>query len=802
MFNYGHAAGTPNGSEDYGKSVTSDGNGNLYVLCDFISFIDMDPSYYGQANFRTSTGTKDVILAKYNVTGQLVWSKQIGGKEEQTGMALDLDSSGNIYVLGNFKDTTDFDPSPAVAIQTTLGQSDIFVAKYDSSGNYIWAYRLGSSMNDQAYGIKVENNGTFYILGQTQGTIDMDPSLSTVNISGVGANLGFMSKYTSAGGLIFAKNVAAYPVSFDVDGTGNIYITGSFYGTTDMDPGPNVINKTSLGAADIFYLRYDAAGNYVSSFSIGSSVSEVGTSICLDRQGNICIAGKFNSTVDFNPGIGVSNLTATSAGFVAKYTNSGIFLWADAIDGTSTAEVSSVKTDTSDNIYLTGIFVGTADFDPGAGVYNIDACPSSYDVFIQKLTPTGGFSWAKAFYSNLISYAGPLAIDNMNNLLCTGTFYEDTANFDHPYGNYMVVSNYSYSFFVNKIHPNGTIINVLSADDSHGGPTSADYLKIDLQENLVVAGAFGGKVDFDFSSDSLYETSKNLNDIYFSKYKPNGQVKWVKALKSSGGSDAVQDMELDSLGYIYISGKFRDTIDMDPGVGVSLLAGYSAAADTYFLAKYDSSGNYQWAFRYYAISSARTISIDVNPAGEIIVLGFFAGTVDFDPSINISSLTANAGGSIFMAKYSTQGDFLWAKASQTSLQLQTIQNAQIQFDTNNGVYTAYTSNSTFDFDFSSSTAFNISPVPAGNIQNTCLAGYDPSGNFIWAKSIKGAANTLFDLEVWQDRIYISGNFISTVDFDMTNGVNNVTCNGTSDAYLAKYDLNGSLVSAKKYRRFI
>ncbi len=125
-------------------------------------------------------------------------------------------------------------------------------------------------MNDQAYGIKVETQRHILYSGQHK-VIDVDPSLvrqillwgkSSVSCQNILAGGFFFSSFF----FNICQELATYPVSFDADGTGNIYITGSFYGTTDMIQGRQVINKTSLGAADIFYLRYDAAGNYEAFF--------------------------------------------------------------------------------------------------------------------------------------------------------------------------------------------------------------------------------------------------------------------------------------------------------------------------------------------------------------------------------------------------------------------------------------------------------------------------------------------------------------------------------------------------------
>ena len=122
----------------------------------------------------------------------------------------------------------------------------------------------------------------------------------------------------------------------------------------------------------------------------GGASSDVGYSIAVDSSGNVYTTGSFNGTVDFDPGTGVENLTSAggSDGFISKLDSSGNYVWAKSLGDTGFDYVRSIAVDSSGNVYTTGNFNGTVDFDPGAGVENVTSNGSN-DVFVLKLTPSG-----------------------------------------------------------------------------------------------------------------------------------------------------------------------------------------------------------------------------------------------------------------------------------------------------------------------------------------------------------------------------------------------------------------------------
>ena len=184
---------------------------------------------------------------------------------------------------------------------------------------------------------------------------------------------------------------------------GNVYVTGTFYDTLDFDPGPGISNLISNGLRDIFIQKLDAAGNLIWAKSLGANYADNGYSVTSDSHENVYITGDFHFTVDFDPGIGVCNLTSIGQTpsaprpnvFVLKLDSSGNFIWAKCMQGLGGSTGNCITTDINDNVYLTGNFYDTADFNPNSGVTNLISNGST-DIFVQKLNSSGNLLWAKS----------------------------------------------------------------------------------------------------------------------------------------------------------------------------------------------------------------------------------------------------------------------------------------------------------------------------------------------------------------------------------------------------------------------
>ncbi|MFI5204684.1 MAG: SBBP repeat-containing protein, partial [Flavobacteriales bacterium] len=258
------------------------------------------------------------------------WAFNIGPGGSDIAQSIAVDGSGNVYVAGNFGGTADFDPGAGTANFTSAGSFDIFFAKYSSSGALIWAKTIGGSAQEGCYRIIVDAAGDVYIAGFYNGTVDFDPNAGIVNLSGSGQEDGFFAKYTPAGNIVWAKKLGGtnndFARSIAVDNTGVVYVTGHFQGTVDFDPGAGVQNLISAGGADVFIGKYDVNGNYIWAVRIGQSSYDLGHDIVIDGSGNCYVSGIFYGNVDFDPGPGTANLSSLGPSddiFLAAYSTTG-----------------------------------------------------------------------------------------------------------------------------------------------------------------------------------------------------------------------------------------------------------------------------------------------------------------------------------------------------------------------------------------------------------------------------------------------------------------------------------------------
>lgn len=766
---------------DYGNSIILDGFNNIYLAGSFWQTADFDPSV-STANLSTIGGT-DAFLAKYDENGNYLWAKSIGGSSYESASALCIDNSNNIVLAGSFREIVDFDPSAGVATYTSNGFDDVFIAKYDANGNYIWAKNLGGTNGDYATNIAMQNSGNFYLTGYFQGVADFDPSLTTNNLSSAGNNDIFIAKYDVNGNHVWASRIgstsddASYGIAVDI--SGNINVTGKFSGTVDFDPSVATANQTSA-SDDVFIAKYNTNGGYMWAKKIGGTNSEKGNSIVLDNSGNSYIIGNFRGTADFDPSAATANLVTNFWSdniFFAKYDNLGNYIWA-GLAGTYGTTINNgngykIAMDNNGDIYVVGNFQGVVDFDPSAVTYNLVSPANYYSIFLAKYTTNGNLIWAKSIENTSSYQTVSIALDLSSNIYVTGVFY-NTTDFDPSSSNANITSLGNGDIFLAKYDMNG---NYLWAKSMGGNNTEQPRsITVDINGNSYISGEIYGTTDFDPSSSINNLSSLSNYDIFIAKYDANGNYQWAKNISG----DYSRQIILDNTGNLLVTGKFYGTADFDPSNGTANLV--SNWGDDIFLAKYDSNGNYIWAKKMGGTWNDEATSIVSDTYGNCYITGSFGLIADFDPSANTVNLTASGGTDIFLAKYNQNGDYLWAKKMgginpEEGLALTLGENANIYVT---GVFHGPT-----DFDPSVNT-YNL--YTAGN-RDIFVAKYDSSGNYRWAKRM-GGLNEDYGYGIvynTDNSIYLTGSFGLVADFDPYNGLANLTSLNGSDVFVAKYN---------------
>lgn len=447
--------------QETSNSMAIGKSGNVYTTGFFNGMCDFDPST--SISNLVSAGNQDVFISKLDPLGNFIWAKRIGGANFDIGHSIAVDDSANVYITGEFQGTVDFDPGTGVFNMSSLsGNTFCFILKLDSLGNFVWAKKMGNSNGGcKGYAIAVSETGYVYTTGFFSGVCDFDPGVNVYNLP-----LGpvFLQKLDTAGIFIWAKQLKAGGAYFHLDSMENIYIPGAFAGITDFDPDTtSTFNLTSAGLTDICITKLDSSGILVWAKQMGGTSDEQAKSITVDNNGNVYTIGNFSGTSDFDPSNGIYNLTSLAlAGsgssdiFVSKLDASGNFLWAKAMGGGASdkGDGKSIAVDAFGNVYTTGNFIFILDFDPGAGVVNLNSGTNTA-IFIQKLDSSGNFVWAKSFGGGTYNYfsGNCIKVDNLNNIYLTGTFVS-TVDFDPSSGTFNLTSSGGYDIFVEKFNQN------------------------------------------------------------------------------------------------------------------------------------------------------------------------------------------------------------------------------------------------------------------------------------------------------------------------------------------------------------
>lgn len=456
---------------------------------------------------------------------QLEWAKGLSGTSSTIGTSVKVDDLGNVYTTGYFIGTTDFDPGAGITNLTSAVSYDIFVSKLDKDGNFVWAFRIGASGADNANGIAIDGSGNLYITGRFNGTVDFDPGVGTANLtSSAGIGDIFILKLNAAGAFQWAVKIGSTGADeaqdITVDPAGDILITGQFSGSVDFDPGAGVTTLVSQGGLDIFISKFSNAGNFIWAKSIGSTSSDVGNSITTDISGNVLTTGYFNLTVDFDPGPGTANLTSAFKGaFISKLNSNGDFVLAKTFTSTSSVEGASIAVDISGNIFTTGDYTGTVDFDPGVGVFNQTEAGSG-DIFISKLDASGNFLWAAGIGDFQEDGGFSIAVDVSGNCYFTGHFAA-TVDFDPGPGIFNLSSTpaNSYDIFISKFDPAGNLVFAVKM----GGPDDFEIgqsISIDGSGNIFTTGQFSGVADFDPGPGTFNLTGVGSENAFVMKLNP------------------------------------------------------------------------------------------------------------------------------------------------------------------------------------------------------------------------------------------------------------------------------------------
>ena len=362
---------------DSANAIAIDSSGNLYVA----------GITYGGLDWNTNSGANDLFVVKYNSSGTKQWTEQLGTPSSDAANAVATDSSGNVYVAG---------VTYGVLGGKNIGNSDLFVVKYNSSGTKQWTEQNGTDMWDEARGVTTDSSGNVYVVGGTKGNL--------LGISNSGRTDAFVIKFNSSGTKQWTKKLGTWQNDLAngvaTDSSGNFYVTGFTYQHLD--------GNTSAGNADLFVVKYNSSGKKQWTKQLGTSKHDRARGVATDSSGNVYVTGDTYGGLDGNTNAGSNDL------FVVKYNSSGTKQWTKQMGTSSTDSANGVAADSSGNVYVAGGTYGGLDGNTNAG---------NSDLFVVKYNSSGTKQWTKQMGSSSSDYDYGVVTDSSRNVYVSGDTY-------------------------------------------------------------------------------------------------------------------------------------------------------------------------------------------------------------------------------------------------------------------------------------------------------------------------------------------------------------------------------------------
>jgi hypothetical protein len=426
---------------------------------------------------RVFNGSKWLQLLSAQDLGQtasLAW--QLGSNNSNNSNAIAKDSNGNIYVVGNFKDVGVFGPTNV----NSVGDNDVFLAKYSSEGVLIWVRTAGSLAGDFATDIAIDPSGNVLITGYYFDAINFGGNI----LASSGSSDVFAVKYDPSGSVLWAKKVGGSGLdlgnSIDTDALGNVYLGGSFSGSCTFF-GVSNITLNSAGGDDGFVAKLDASGNALWAKNIQGAATQKANDVLISGT-DLYVLGTFENSTNFGNSVSLSSGVGNLDIFIAKYNLSGVCQAATGFGGAGTDEASRLAKDNNSNIWACGAIYQNATI----GSFILTSA-GNYDAFFVKLNTSLNVLNAKLFGGANNDKANDMGTDFEGNIFLVGEFAGTLTN-----GSKSITSNGGSDIFLCKFTASGfpTLLQNYGGSDFDSAP------RIHVGSNLFITGVFSQTVNF------------------------------------------------------------------------------------------------------------------------------------------------------------------------------------------------------------------------------------------------------------------------------------------------------------------
>jgi hypothetical protein len=568
-------------------------------------------------------------------------------------------------LTGGFDGTVDLDPSGLVDSWTAAGADDAYVVKLDRLGAWQWSKVLGGSGSDRGTAVGVFPDDAVAVAGMHSGGLNLGSGWSA--IAGAGGSDGVVAKIDASGALLWAKGVGGAGTDaftgIGVGRDGSVRLAGGFdaavaFTEAAVDPLATLggtagalvrIESTNVRYADV---RPTGLG-FVQSMLVGGSVAVDDLAVASD--GSLTLAGKFQGTIDLDPGPGVTSATALGGwdAYVAHYTAARELVWGFALSGTGSEGVTKVHVNDDGSLTVVGTITSAVDFDPGAASATLT--PVAGATYVARYTAAGEYVFAYLIGTAASVTVNDVAFAPDDALVMVGTMSSGTSDFDPSAATYnLTTPSLSTAMFLAKYTADGGFIYAKRMGGSGSFQFAmASSVSLLPDGGVYLGGYFQGPIDADPGAGTANLTSSGGSyDALVARYDMNGGYIWAITFGGSGTDDISSVRALPDSSVLAV-GKFRGTTDFDPGAGSTSLG--IVGTEDYFIARYSSTGTLAWVGSFGGTGNDVIAGVELLPSGGFAIGGGFCGTVDFDIGGLSNTRTSNGASEIYYATYGLDG---------------------------------------------------------------------------------------------------------------------------------------------------
>jgi hypothetical protein len=679
---------------DTSFSIATDSAGNVYVTGIYgVTFTAFNASGTAFSPTLVNAGGGDAFIVKYNTSGAVQWVTRIASTGTDIGYGIATDTSGDVYVTGQsgINVTVTAYSVGNIAFGTTLaslGQNDVFLVKYNSSGTVQWVTRLGTTNIDFGYSVATDSGNNVYITGQT-GLAALAVYNSNGTLFGTLSNTqpsldAFLVKYNSGGTAQWARKLSSIYSDIGrgvaINSAGGVVTTGTYSGANYSIYGQalSLFSTQSVGAPIVKYNTNGAPQWMARIAALASASVPTAYGIAKDTSGNVYVVGDSGTdavvTAFSSNGVAFGTTLPNAGGtdtIVAKYDTGGIVQWVARIASSGTDRAYSVATDSGGNLIVTGDYsaVATAFNSDGTAFGTTLTNSGLFDVFVVKYNPSGVVQWVARIASTAADSGFRITTDTSDAIYVTGnggtgavitSFSSNGTAFSPTLAN----AGGTDAFLVKY---NSAGIVQWNARIASTGSEAGRGIATDSAENVYVAGNAGTAITTAFNADgTAFGTTLPAaagGTCFLVKYNSTGSVQWITRVTSASAFAVCTD----SSNNAFLAGVNGTNATVFSSNGGILRVVPTIGGNDAWLVKYNSSGIGQWVSRVGSSANEVVGNIAADSAGNVYLAGSFGpGTSLTLPRLTVfdaaDTIFASAYGSFGLVKYDTAGMPKWFQA--------------------------------------------------------------------------------------------------------------------------------------------